>query len=183
MQDNGYRKSYFEGYLSAYNDLITKKINRKKVSKFITEMKEWSGVEFDVSRLNRIKEMQIPSIERSKSYREVDLKPGFVYFVRKRGTDEIQIGHTVNIKSRMQSIKTGVTGELELIFKETWEYSNSKSGSYWAKYSEKNYHSLFSSYRIKREWFLLPNIDNYISGSLFNKKEYVSSLQSNDPRS
>ena len=88
MQDNGYRKSYFEGYLSAYNDLITKKINRKKVSKFITEMKEWSGVEFDVSRLNRIKEMQIPSIERSKSYREVDLKPGFVYFVRKRGTDE-----------------------------------------------------------------------------------------------
>ena len=31
MQDNGYRKSYFEGYLSAYNDL-KKSIEKKFLS-------------------------------------------------------------------------------------------------------------------------------------------------------
>ncbi len=67
-----------------------------------------------------------------------------IYFIEAVSANRVKIGHAVNIKTRMRSIKTGCPFELELIRVEDGGASE-----------ERAVHQRFADRRIQGEWFTL----------------------------
>ena len=76
--------------------------------------------------------------------------------------ENIKLGFTSNLKSRLRSLQTSCDKQLKVL----WEYPAGKNqGS--AKAAEKRLHKYCSEYRVKGEWFdkkAMPKVRNFVIG-------------------
>lgn len=82
---------------------------------------------------------------------ENDNKNPVVYFIKESGTDNIKIGYTADISSRLSTLQTGNSNELIIV--KTIECASIDS----AFKLEHIYHELYKKNHIRGEWFNIPN--------------------------
>lgn len=77
-----------------------------------------------------------------KSYFDLSSNRDLVYFIQDEDTKYIKIGHSRNLKKRLNSMQTGSSSKLKLL---VWE-DVGRAG-------EKQLHSIFSNSRVRGEWY------------------------------
>ena len=94
--------------------------------------------------------MNSPEIQEELK-QENDNKNPVVYFINESGTDNIKIGYTNNIESRLSTLQTGNSNELIIV--KTIDCASIDS----AFKLEYIYHELYKKNHIRGEWFNIPN--------------------------
>ena len=114
------------------------KLNKAELSRRLAKLNNQDGFDFDYEYMKK---------QRAKKKLKHESEMGIVYFIGSRKYRWVKIGITADLPTRLSQLQTSCPFDLEIL---------SFENVFNPRKEEKRLHRLYKKYKVRGEWFKLP---------------------------